>query len=369
VSVKGEGTVVSHPAGIACRADQDCQATFTRSRRLELTAAAALGHRFAGWSRDCDGTKRCIITADSRQTVVHARFVADPTAVRLTVDARGDGLGRVTSRQSGIDCGELCSTSYRRGTRVLLSATAQPCSSFAGWTDPACTTAARNTCPIALDRSRNVVARFARTAQAPDRPGRGLTGSSAGGPGAPARPTTPANPYLLTVLVSGPGTVSSTPDGIDACTRQCSSAFPEGRRIVLTATASKGSSFPGWTDRACTTTTRDTCTVILDRSRDISARFDSSANPAPALRRPQVRIDSPPDGSTYSHGEPIRYSARVNDPRGGRLPDDAIVWREDDKVIGRGPKITRTGTTTGTHHQGDLDQLRAPFGQREPQSR
>jgi hypothetical protein len=348
VSVQGEGTVVSHPAGIACHADQDCQATFTRSRRLELTAAAAPGHRFAGWSRDCDGTRRCIVTADTRRTTVHARFVADATAVTLTVDARGDGLGRVTSRQSGIDCGELCATSYRRGTRVVLSAIAQPGSSFDGWSDAACTTATRNTCTIALDHSRNVVARFAQTARAPDLPGGVVTGSSAN-PGDPV-PQTPANSYLLTVLVNGQGTVSSRPAGIGDCARQCSAAFPEGQRIVLTATAREGSSFPGWTDPACTTPARDTCIVSLDRSRDISVRFESSPGAsAPAPRRPAVRIDAPTDGSKYSAGESIRYSATASDPQDGRLPDDAIVWREDDTVIGRGPKITRTDTSIGTH--------------------
>lgn len=345
VRVDGEGTVVSHPAGIACHADEQCQATFTRSRTVTMTAAAEPGHRFAGWSRDCEGTKRCTIAAGGRRTVVQARFVTDAKAVALTVDLGGDGLGRVTSRQSGIDCGELCASSFPRDTRVVLSASAQPGSSFAGWSDPACMTATRSSCTVALDRSRNVSARFARTVAAPGGGDPVVTGSGHGEPGSPKTGT---STHELTVTVAGQGTVGSDPAGISDCSKQCSAKFSEGRRVVLTAAPAKGSTFTGWTDAACTNNTQDTCTVTLDRSRDVFARFDTAAQ-RPEARPPYVRIDSPADGSKFSSREKIHYSATVDDPQDGKLPDDAIVWREDGKIIGHGPQITQARTASGTH--------------------
>ena len=162
VRIRGEGTVVSHPAGIACDDDDECEATFTRSRRVHLTAAAAPGHRFDGWSHGCNGTARCVVGGDARRTVVHARFVADADAARLAVDLRGSGLGKVVSRQSGIDCGELCAAGFERGARVHLAAMAQPGSRFDGWSDPACAPRTARTCAITLVRSSHVVARFAR---------------------------------------------------------------------------------------------------------------------------------------------------------------------------------------------------------------
>ena len=69
----------------------------------------------------------------------------------------------------------------------------------------------------------------------------------------------------------------------------------------------------------------------------------------PPLRPPDVRIQSPPSGREFFEGDPIRYSAEVNDFQDGRLPNDAIVWREDGAIIGRGAVITRTGTAIGAH--------------------
>jgi hypothetical protein len=164
----------------------------------------------------------------------------------------------------------------------------------------------------------------------------------------PTPAETPPGSYQLTVGVAGPGSVSSRPAGISDCSRQCSAAFGEGERIVLTATAKRGSTFPGWTDDACTKATRDTCIVTLDRSRDVFARFEAAPNPQ-ELRPPRVSIDSPADGSRFSSRETIRYAATVDDPQDGPLPDDAIVWREDGKIIGRGPEIKQAGTSSGIH--------------------
>jgi hypothetical protein len=63
----GMGTVSSNPAGIAC--GTNCEAAFDRHTAATLTAAAAAGSRFTGWSGGCSGTGACTVTLDAAASV------------------------------------------------------------------------------------------------------------------------------------------------------------------------------------------------------------------------------------------------------------------------------------------------------------
>jgi len=68
----GAGTVTSSPAGIDCGAT--CAATYNQNTTVTLTAAAAPGSAFVGWSGGgCSGTGTCIVTM-SAATSVTATF-------------------------------------------------------------------------------------------------------------------------------------------------------------------------------------------------------------------------------------------------------------------------------------------------------
>jgi uncharacterized repeat protein (TIGR02543 family) len=54
VSLSGSGTVVSSPTGINC--GSGCSASFTSGTNVTLTATAATGYTFSGWSGACAGT-------------------------------------------------------------------------------------------------------------------------------------------------------------------------------------------------------------------------------------------------------------------------------------------------------------------------
>ena len=70
---------------------------------------------------------------------------------------------------------------------------------------------------------------------------------------------------------TGIGTVSSAPSGID-CGATCSASFDAGTSLTLTATASPGSGFIGWSGGGCTGT--GTCQVNTGISEQaITARF------------------------------------------------------------------------------------------------
>jgi archaellum component FlaF (FlaF/FlaG flagellin family) len=72
----GSGTVTSSPAGISCGAA--CSASFSSGTAVSLSAAAAAGSTFAGWSGGgCSGTGGCTVTLSAAQSVT-ASFNANP---------------------------------------------------------------------------------------------------------------------------------------------------------------------------------------------------------------------------------------------------------------------------------------------------
>jgi phospholipase C len=61
------GTVTSSPAGISCK--PTCSAAFASGAVVKLTAAAASGAYFAGWTGACTGTGACNLTMNANKAV------------------------------------------------------------------------------------------------------------------------------------------------------------------------------------------------------------------------------------------------------------------------------------------------------------
>ncbi len=80
------------------------------------------------------------------------------------------------------------------------------------------------------------------------------------------------NPQTLTVDISGTGSgvITSNPAGI-VCGSTCSAAFSYNTSVTLTAEASPGSSFTGWSDAGCPGI--GVCVVTMTAARSISASF------------------------------------------------------------------------------------------------
>jgi Divergent InlB B-repeat domain len=121
---------------------------------VTLTATAAAGSTFTGWSGDCTGTGTCIVTMDQDRAAT-ATFAL--IAHTLTVTKAGAGSGSVSSSPAGIDCGATCSASFAQGTVVTLTATAAAGSTFTGWSGD-CT--GTGTCIVTMDQDRAVTATF-----------------------------------------------------------------------------------------------------------------------------------------------------------------------------------------------------------------
>src|SRR5260370_3065394 len=85
----------------------------------------------------------------------------------------------------------------------------------------------------------------------------------------PAYVTQYGPPETLTVSVSGSGRVTSSPSGI-SCPGTCSVGFTLGTTVTLTASASTGYSFSGWSG-PCSGT--GTCTLTMNSPMSVSATF------------------------------------------------------------------------------------------------
>ncbi|MBL8260204.1 MAG: hypothetical protein JNM60_10385, partial [Candidatus Competibacteraceae bacterium] len=231
VSKSGSGTVTSSPAGINC--GSDCGESYAGATSVTLNAAPAAGSSFAGWSGACTGTGACVVSMTAAKSVT-ATFKAQTTTAgkyNLTVAKAGTGAGTVVSNPAGINCGSACSYGFASGASVTLTATPASGSTFAGWSG-ACT--GTGTCTVPMSAAKAVKATFNKT-------------------------QAKSNTYTFKVVLSGSGTVTSSPAGIN-CGKVCSATFPMGTSVTLKAVPASGYLFAG----ANTNCANNVCTANIN---------------------------------------------------------------------------------------------------------
>ncbi len=99
--------------------------------------------------------------------------------------------------------------------------------------------------------------------------------------------TAPAAP-VLAMLVSGTGTITSSPAGI-SCGNTCSASFTSGQQVTLTASAPAGWAFSAWSG-ACTGAA--TCSVSMSTSRSVTATFLPTLRFGPVFSSAQATSQS-----------------------------------------------------------------------------
>jgi hypothetical protein len=155
----------------------------------------------------------------------------------LSVVKAGNGSGTVTSSPVGIDCGTICAASIADNTVVTLTATASTGSTFTGWSGSGCS--GSGTCIVTMDIAKSVTATFT------------------------------LNGYVLTILKTGSGTITSSPVGLN-CGPTCSYSFNYNTVVTLITAATPGSSFSSW-GGDCTGT--GTCKVTMSSAKSVNAIF------------------------------------------------------------------------------------------------
>ncbi|MBI3897586.1 MAG: InlB B-repeat-containing protein [Gammaproteobacteria bacterium] len=162
VNRAGSGTVTSAPAGINC--GSDCSENYAAGTSVTLTAAAATGYTFSGWSGSgisCPATTTCTVAMSAARTVT-ATF-AQNSASTYNLNVTRTGSGTVTSTPAGINCGSDCSESYTADTSVTLTAVAASGYTFSGWSGSGIACTGTGNCVVSMAAARSVAATFAAT--------------------------------------------------------------------------------------------------------------------------------------------------------------------------------------------------------------
>lgn len=170
VNVVGSGRVDSSDKLIAC--GNKCAQPYTAGARVTLTAKAASGNAFSGWSGACAGIANasCTVTANGAVGVT-ANFVAAPNGgggggggSTFTLQVGKSNSGTVSATPNGtdrrLDCGTTCAAKFAAGTVVTLTATPPAGKSFVSW-GGACTGTAA-TCTVTMSGNLSVQANFSK---------------------------------------------------------------------------------------------------------------------------------------------------------------------------------------------------------------
>ncbi len=159
VSKSGSGSGTVTATGINC--GSDCKQAYSSGSSVTLSASAASGSVFSGWSGGgCSGTGSCTVTM-SADTTVTATFNVSSDTFTLTTTVTGSASGTVTSDLAGINCGSDCSEAYAVNTSVTLTASPGSGASFKSWSGACSGTS--TTCSVFMSAAKSVTATFSKT--------------------------------------------------------------------------------------------------------------------------------------------------------------------------------------------------------------
>lgn len=253
----GSGTVSSNPAGINC--GSTCSASFNSGTSVTLTATAAAGSIFAGWSGSgCSGTGNCTLTLSAAQSVT-ATFNAASSFGTLNLEVNGLPSGNSATLT-------VTGPGGFNQNHTILSGTGKSLSDVV-------------TGSYTVSAPSVVVG---GTTYNPNPASQNVTVTSGSVTASVAYTQAPSTTFALTLSKAGggSGTVSSNPAGLN-CGSTCSASFSSGASVILSATPDAGSTFAGWSG-ACSGT--GSCALTMDAAKTVTATFNAAANSVSASK-------------------------------------------------------------------------------------
>ncbi|MEY4629967.1 MAG: hypothetical protein RIQ81_87, partial [Pseudomonadota bacterium] len=262
LSTGSGGGTISAPGIPSCSAPICEPATVVPGTSLSLRAEPQAGYRFFQWSGNCSGTTPTCDIQDIRSEVsVTANFER-----MMTLTVTPPDHGRIHSSDGPINCGNgnnTCSANFpvsANGT-ILLSAESALGYSFTSWSNCATPTPlVSTTCAVPLTANITVGATFNESL------------------------------YHLAIVPPTNGSISVT----NPIPAERSNPYPHNTDVTVTATASAGFEFTGWSGDACSGTTT-TCTFKMTSVKTVGANF---------TRLPvQVTVQPVPAGGSIASGD------------------------------------------------------------------
>jgi hypothetical protein len=190
---------------------------------IGITATAASGYSFTGWTGDCSGTTSSVWVQLNGPRTCGATFTSSTTTTyRLTITPTPTG-GRVTG--DGLNCGvdgTVCQVTFGSAATATLTAMAATGYTFTSWGGACSGTSTTTT--VLVDSIRTCSATFTSTSGPPTGP-----------------------PYTLTITPSPGGRVQGAGLYCGAGGTQCSVTMPAPMTIGIQATPGTGYIFGGWT--------------------------------------------------------------------------------------------------------------------------
>jgi uncharacterized repeat protein (TIGR02543 family) len=200
--------------------------SYDAGEQVTVTATAASGYMFAGWSGASTSTSATVtITMDGNKTLT-ANFQQQTYTLTLNKNqAAGGSVSRAPDKES-----------YTYGETVTITATAASGYTFTGWSGASTSTSA--SVIITMDGNKTLTANFQGT-------------------------------YSLTVSSSpaAGGNVSRNPN---------KTAYTAGETVTLTATPNANYTLAGWI--GASPSTGNTATVVMNANKTVTAVFEQTAN-------------------------------------------------------------------------------------------
>jgi len=279
----GSGSVAANTGTISWTGNTGT-ASYNSGTSVTLTASAALGSTFTGWSGGCSGTGTCGVTMDAAKSVT-AAFGITPAPIS----------GACGSSDSGTFASAPASNLCSAGSASSVSGSGPwtwSCTGSNGGTNASCSASLQQQTSFTL---------------------------------------------TVTKLGTGSGSLTANAGTIGWIGLVGTASYNSGASVTLTAAADTGSTFTGWSGGGCSGT--GNCAVTMDSAKNVAAAFTlTSPGPSGLIRLPKT-------GQTTSYyagddGNLQRGAAwpdpRFNDNGNGTVNDNltGLVWTKDANAPG-----------------------------------